>query len=620
MRRTSHRSLITLCLGCAAAWLPCGCVWPSAPQTPSGPEDSCPANQAPVADAGADQDVDAGTQVTLDGSASADPDSDVCPNNDPAGSLGGADPLTYSWVQVSGPTVTLVGAGSATAQFDSTGIEGSLMFQLTVTDTRAATDSAAVTVTVTAPSPAADDDTDGVSNDLDNCPAVANAAQTDADDDGIGDACDNCPSVANADQADADDDGTGDVCDPAPVPLQFARAGTYAVGSGYVAGAGLIALRTTAVERATGHTIPLDLNNDGHPDIVVGNAGYAFVLLNKGDGTFHAPVSYAADGLDRVACGDVDHDGDIDLVATHALWEELVIFRNQGHGTFAAAEAAVPHEEITVGLFYPRFADDLELGDLNQNGKLDVVVPSAVGFGAEPTGGVYLMANIWDSGAVLSGWYDPPTYVTGVGESPKAAGVADFDGDGRPDIALASRSPNGNAVYMLRNEGGMTFAASGPFAPPTPVDMNPCDVAVADLDADGRPDIVVSGGFTNTVTLMVLLNAGEGSFSPVTFLQPFGATSVGGHVCAADLDGDGDVDIITSSEYESSLHVFPNDGQGGFSEVITIPTGAGTAQLLDVADVDGDGKPDFVIAHSTEDSSTVTVLRNETETVPVLLH
>ena len=60
--------------------------------------------------------------------------------------------------------------------------------------------------------PEEDDDQDGVLNRDDNCPLVANNSQTDDDDDGIGNRCDNCPDVANQDQADRDGNGQGDVC------------------------------------------------------------------------------------------------------------------------------------------------------------------------------------------------------------------------------------------------------------------------------------------------------------------------------------------------------------------------------------------------------------------------
>ncbi len=71
----------------------------------------------------------------------------------------------------------------------------------------------------------ADNDGDDVADDLDNCPAVANADQADADDDGSGDVCDNCPDSANPDQADTDGDGFGDLCDNCPDAANPDQAG-----------------------------------------------------------------------------------------------------------------------------------------------------------------------------------------------------------------------------------------------------------------------------------------------------------------------------------------------------------------------------------------------------------
>jgi uncharacterized protein YegL len=156
MSSGDRRPMRALYLSWIAALVLCGCEWLLPPSERARPPLQCPDNQAPVAEAGPDQDVDAGTQVTLDARASDDPDADVCPNNELGGSLGGAAPLTYAWRQVSGPTVTLTDADLATPQFDTTGIDGALVFEVTVTDTRGGTDSDTVTVTVATPPPVLD--------------------------------------------------------------------------------------------------------------------------------------------------------------------------------------------------------------------------------------------------------------------------------------------------------------------------------------------------------------------------------------------------------------------------------------------------------------------------------
>jgi hypothetical protein len=100
-------------------------------------EPAIPANQAPTADAGVDQNVVSGTVVSLDGTQSSDPD---------------ADQLSYAWTQTSGPTVTLTNADQATASFTAPDGPASLVFELTVCDTEPLCDTDAVTITVAAPS------------------------------------------------------------------------------------------------------------------------------------------------------------------------------------------------------------------------------------------------------------------------------------------------------------------------------------------------------------------------------------------------------------------------------------------------------------------------------------
>ncbi|TAJ52499.1 MAG: hypothetical protein EPN60_04930 [Nevskiaceae bacterium] len=157
-----------------------------------------PANQAPVARAGADQSVDEGASVSLAG----------------AGEDGDGTIASYQWTQIAGPEVALSGASSATASFTAPQVEAEtlLRFRLSVTDDDGASGSDEVSVSVR-DVPPGDDDGDGVSNGSDLCPGTAagaevdaqgcSAAQRDSDGDGVSDAADLCPDTPAGTTVDA---------------------------------------------------------------------------------------------------------------------------------------------------------------------------------------------------------------------------------------------------------------------------------------------------------------------------------------------------------------------------------------------------------------------------------
>ncbi len=199
-------------------------------------------NQLPVANAGPDQMVIASescqAQVSLDGSASYDPDD---------------DPLTYRWASEFGS-----GYDSVVDYVLPIGIH---TFTLTVEDGQGNQDSDEVTVTVDAD----DSDGDGVCRVEDNCPDTPNPSQEDDDGDGIGNACDNCPFDVNPDQVDGDGDGIGDVCD---MPVAEG-GGPYAVDEG-----GRVVLSAAGSGDPNGEPISIvwDFNNDGVFDDATGPA------------------------------------------------------------------------------------------------------------------------------------------------------------------------------------------------------------------------------------------------------------------------------------------------------------------------------------------------------------
>jgi hypothetical protein len=187
-----------------------------------------------------------------------------------------------------------------------------------------------------------------------------------------------------------------------------------------------------------------------------------------------------------------------------------------------------------------------------------------------------------------------------VGKGPLLPVVADFNGDGHPDIAVASRSRD-VSVLLGNGSGGFTAAPGSPFA----VGKLPYWPVVGDFNGDGHPDLAVSNLFSNGVS--VLLGDGSGGFTAA----PGSPLAVGKYPSlpvVADFDGDGHPDLVVDSG-SNGVSVLLGDGSGGFTAAPGSPLAVGKSSFLPVvADFNGDGHPDLAVAG--EDSNDVSVLLN----------
>jgi hypothetical protein len=169
--------------------------------------------------------------------------------------------------------------------------------------------------------------------------------------------------------------------------------------------------------------------------------------------------------------------------------------------------------------------------------------------------------------------------------NPLALSVGDFNGDGRPDIAVGLYSGNSVAVFLTNADG--SFAPAVTYA----VGAQPTEIAVADFNADGKIDLAISNYNSGSITL--LFGNGNGTFGGRADL---GAAVGIAAVKAADLNGDGETDLVSANSVQNVATVMLGNGNGTFQSGVNYAAG-NYSHRLTIADFDRDGKLDVVIGN-----------------------
>ena len=198
----------------------------------------------------------------------------------------------------------------------------------------------------------------------------------------------------------------------------------------------------------------------------------------------------------------------------------------------------------------------------------------------------------------------PPPSTDGrfpAGTGPGTIVVADFNGDGRVDIAVANEQSGDASVLLGDGRGGFSAAPSSPF----PVGHIPNDVTAGDFNRDGHLDLAFADH--ETQHLPVLLGDGSGRFAPAPGSPVTVAVRPHTHgVATGDFNGDGNLDLVTDSWGENRLQLVFGDGKGGFQTPGThVGVGNHPYQRIRVADLNSDRKADIVCTNLEGDNVTI---------------
>lgn len=445
-------------------------------------------------------------------------------------------------------------------------------------------------------------------------------------------------------------------------------SGTFGAAAFYATGDGPIGLSVG------------DFDRDGDPDFVISNRNTNDISFKpgNGDGTFAAgTTTTTGDQPDEIAAGDLDRDGDLDVVACSNGQNQVSVLLGSGTGTFSGLtllSSLFPRDVdladfngdtvldiITIGnnsgvapgrttifpgtglgtflagvVFSGNGSEpfDLNINDFNRDGKPDI------GFADFTSREVFLVPN-------TTPWPVPSNLVEitepAIGALPGGLGTADFDRDGKSD--LGSTNAGAGIVELQRGTGGRNFTAAGtasvgagcgnilladmnddgrtdivatriPVGPQgvsvalgtgsgtfgAPIDVTigdiPTSLAVGDFDRDGNLDLAV-GDAGPTGAVNVLLGDGAGNLTLNATVNP---SQIPGALAVGDFDIDGDADLAVAGQ--TDMTIFLGNGDGTFAAGTPVTCGDGANAMVS-ADFNRDGRPDLVTSDSNSNSVTV---------------
>lgn len=275
-----------------------------------------------------------------------------------------------------------------------------------------------------------------------------------------------------------------------------------------------------------------DLNKDGNLDLIASNNGDGTIsyLAGDGKGGFASPVNTSVGlfGIEGVAIADIDNDTNLDVAVVYPIMNQVVLYKGDGKGGLAVQATTVP---VGANARY------LALADVNGDKFPDLLVPN------QGSKTVSYRPNKANATVAFNAGSD-----VSVGVDPYEVVIADVNSDQSPDFLFTSSNGNAVGVFLGDGKGAFNAAAGSPFA----VGAFPAFMSVADWNGDGRPDVLTAN--QNASNLSILAGNGTGGYAAIAgspFAGGNGPTGVG----AADFNGDGLIDFANSNFFAGTAQV-----------------------------------------------------------------
>jgi hypothetical protein len=334
--------------------------------------------------------------------------------------------------------------------------------------------------------------------------------------------------------------------------------------------------------------IAADFNGDGKLDLAITNSGDSTVsiLLGNGDGTFTAQPNPLATGSVpySLAAGDFNHDGNVDLVVTNFANgnpSTVSVFLGTGGGNFQMPAPPYPVGAGPISVI---------TGDFNGDGFVDLAVAN------QNDHSVSILRGNGDG--TFQPHVDYPAGTTDVA----TVATGDFNGDGKLDLALTN--PSSDTVSVLLGNGDGTFQAAAAYATGNSGD-HPIAVSAVDFNGDGKPDLAVTNLNANTVAILLNKADGTGTFQPrTTYPTSIGANSAPDAMTTGDFNGDGIVDLAIAEQSNNRVSILLGNGNGSFQNPLEFTTGNFGSGIV-AGDFNGDERLDLAVANHGDNTISV---------------